>query len=118
MSFESLTIPVEPETCNTSQISILPVEKSQNVLRKIHSNYRWTTLKAKDKIILDHKLHPVFEGFVWAYRNHRPITISPDIIWLLIAQAFSNHVNANAESLRRKFVNFSGQKELVVKRPD
>ena len=118
MSFESLTIPVEPEKCNTSQISIPPVEKSEAVLRKIHGNYQWTTLKAKDKIIFDHKLHPVFEGFVWAYRNHRPITISPDIIWLLIAQAFSNHVNANAESLRRKFVNFSGQKELVVERLD
>lgn len=53
-----------------------------------------------------------------AYKNHRPVTISPDIIWLLIIQAFSNHISANAEQLRPMFVNFDGQKELIVKRQE
>ena len=56
--------------------------------------------------------HPVFNSFVDAYRNDRPVTISPDIIWLLIVQGFSNHVNFHAEKLRSKFVNFYGQKTL------
>ena len=58
--------------------------------------------------------HTVFNSFVDAYRHDRPVTISPDIIWLLIVQGFSNHVNFHAEKLRSKFVNFYGQKELHV----
>ena len=60
---------------------------------------------------------PVLNGFYLAHCNHYPIRIKPDHIWLLIVQAFSNHVNANAESLRHYFVNFSGKKSLVVNYP-
>ncbi|OHT03976.1 uncharacterized protein TRFO_28634 [Tritrichomonas foetus] len=58
--------------------------------------------------------HPVLQGFVEAYIEHRPITISPDIIWLLIIQGFSYHIEFNAEQLRSKFVNFEGKKKLTV----
>jgi len=40
--------------------------------------------------------------------------LSPDIIWLAIAQGFSNHVNENSEALRKKFVDFDGKKTLTV----
>ena len=60
---------------------------------------------------------PVLNGFYIAHSNHYPIRIKPDHIWLLIVQAFSNHVNANAELLRRYFVNFEGKKSLVVNYP-
>ena len=58
---------------------------------------------------------PLLSGFYTAHINHYPIRIKPDDIWLLIVQAFSNHVNANSEKLRDYFVNFQGKKELVVK---
>ena len=58
---------------------------------------------------------PVLNGFYAAHMNHLPIRIKPDDIWLLIVQAFSNHVNANAEELRNYFVDFDGKKELIVK---
>ena len=57
---------------------------------------------------------PVLSGFYTAHIDHYPIRIKPDDIWLLIVQAFSNHVNANSEKLRHYFVNFDGKKELVV----
>ena len=47
--------------------------------------------------------------------HHYPIKIKPDHIWLLILQAFSNHVNLNSEELRRYFVNFDGKQSLIVK---
>ena len=75
-------------------------------------------MKPDQKIILNHRTHPVFEGFVWAYRNHYPITISPDIFWLLITQAFSNHVSDKHEELRSMFVDFLDKKQLVVERSD
>ena len=60
---------------------------------------------------------PILNGFYTAHTNHYPIRIKPDDIWLLIVQAFSNHVNANSERLRQYFVNFSGKKELKVEYP-
>ena len=61
---------------------------------------------------------PVLNGFYTAHINHYPIRIKPDDIWLLIVQAFSNHVNSNSEELRKYFVNFEGKKELVVEYED
>ncbi|KAA6348098.1 hypothetical protein EZS27_004447 [termite gut metagenome] len=58
--------------------------------------------------------HPVLQGFLMAYQEHRPLTISPDIIWLLINQGFARHVVNNAEALRNQFVDFEGKKELIV----
>ena len=60
---------------------------------------------------------PLLNGFYTAHTNHYPIRIKPDDIWLLIVQAFSNHVNANFERLRHYFVNFDGKKQLTVKYP-
>ena len=52
--------------------------------------------------------------FIYLHTNNYPIRIKPDDIWLLIVQAFSNHVNANAEQLRHYFVNFDGKQKLTV----
>jgi hypothetical protein len=59
--------------------------------------------------------HSFYRGMYDAYANHRPFTLSPDMMWLLICQGFSSHVNANSEKLRPLFVNFSGKTSLVVK---
>ncbi|KAA5534960.1 DUF4419 domain-containing protein [Taibaiella lutea] len=64
--------------------------------------------------MVDILAHPFFDGVHTAYSEHRPFVISPDMIWLLICQGFSHHVNNNAEALRNMFVNFDGKKSLVV----
>lgn len=61
--------------------------------------------------------HPFFDGMYRAYAEHRPFVLSPDAVWLLICQGFSQHVHANAEKLRPKFVDFEGKKELQVRIP-
>ena len=43
-----------------------------------------------------------------------PVSINPDILWMLIVQGFSRHIDQNAEKLRNKFVDFDGKKELTV----
>lgn len=45
-----------------------------------------------------------FRFMVEAYADHRPIALSPDIIWNLIAQGFCQHVNNNPEALRDRIV--------------
>lgn len=58
--------------------------------------------------------HPFFDGMHHAYAEHRPFVLTPDAMWLLICQGFSNHVNNNAEKLRHLFVDFEGKKKLTV----
>ena len=57
---------------------------------------------------------PILCAFYEAHAIHYPIRLKPDDIWLLIIQAFSNHININSEELRHKFVNFNGKKELSI----
>ena len=58
--------------------------------------------------------HSFLEGMLTAYKQDRPIVISPDIIWLLISQGFARHITNNSEKFRKDFVNFEGKKELTV----
>ncbi len=66
--------------------------------------------------LVDLGTRPAITGYLRAYQNHYPVTISPDIAWLLICQGFSHHLNNNAEALRPLLVNFDGKKELSVLR--
>jgi hypothetical protein len=58
--------------------------------------------------------HALVHASHMAYGGHRPLVLSPDILWLTIAQGLSNHVNSNAELLRKKFVNFEGKQKIKV----
>ena len=60
--------------------------------------------------------HPFAYAVHLAYAEHRPLVISPDMIWLLIMQGFAEHIDENAENLRKKLVNFEGKRQLNVKR--
>ena len=53
-----------------------------------------------------------------AFVDHRPFVLSPDMVWLLIAQGFANHVNEHSEKMRGHFVSHEGQKTLTVIRND
>lgn len=55
-----------------------------------------------------------FRSIIRAYASHRPIVLSPDMIWLLISQGFSRYVNAHPELLREQLVNHTGKMDLVV----
>ena len=58
--------------------------------------------------------HKVLLGYLDSFIDHCPIKVSPNVIWQLILNAFSRHVDNNSEELRNKFVNFEGIKDLNV----
>ena len=60
--------------------------------------------------------HGFLQNFLTAYNNDLPLYISPDDIWLLIAQGFCYHVDSHSEELRKYFVDFEGKKEIIVRR--
>ena len=92
---------------------LLPTVSPENLFKNVDKNF--LKLSVSDKLV-DLGTRPVITGYLRAYQNHYPITISPDIVWLLICQGFSHHVNNNPEALRSMFVDFKGKKELVVAR--
>lgn len=55
-----------------------------------------------------------YKCMVQAYADHRPVVLSPDIVWLIIAQNFSAYVNANSDVMRDFFVTHEGKMDLVV----
>ena len=62
------------------------------------------------------KFSSLIQGLIFAYKNHYPITKTPDMIWLLIEQGFVSYVEKYKDKVRENFVNFSGKKELKVER--
>ncbi len=60
-----------------------------------------------------------FLAAAWrAYADHRPLVLTPDAVWLCLAQGFAAHVNLHAEALRGRFVRHQGREMLTVGRGD
>ena len=55
-----------------------------------------------------------YRCIVDAYANHLSVTLSPDMVWLVISQGFARYVNAHAEELRPKLVSHTGKMDLAV----
>jgi hypothetical protein len=70
------------------------------------------------KLVAGVAFHPVVAAIHLAYHDHRPLILSPDAVWLLIAQGFANHVNANAEEMRPQLVSHAGKATIIVRRND
>ncbi|HRI67350.1 MAG TPA: DUF4419 domain-containing protein, partial [Polyangium sp.] len=62
--------------------------------------------------------HGLLQTVRTAFDQHYPLVLTPDAVWLCIAQGFAAHVNANAERLRGKFVRHQGQAEIRIRRDD
>lgn len=56
--------------------------------------------------------HSLIDAVHVAFSQHRPLTLSPDDIWLVIAQGFGHHVAENAEALRPRLVRHQGKCDL------
>ena len=58
--------------------------------------------------------NPFFKGMIDAFADHRPVVLTPDVIWFLICQGFAHWVNDNPEELRDLFVDHEGKIDLIV----
>ena len=50
-----------------------------------------------------------------AYHEHRPLALSPDVIWLTICQGISIHINMNFNSLEKKIYPKGHPKSILVR---
>jgi hypothetical protein len=56
--------------------------------------------------------HSLVSAVYVAFSEHRPLVLTPDIIWLTLAQGFAQHINNHAEALRSTIVSHKGKVTL------
>ncbi|MFF5228407.1 DUF4419 domain-containing protein [Dactylosporangium sp. NPDC000521] len=59
-------------------------------------------------------VHPLLSAAARAFADHRPLVLSPDAVWLTIAQGVAQHIRLHAEELRPLLVRHAGRKKLAV----
>jgi hypothetical protein len=59
-------------------------------------------------------VHPLLAAVHVAFAEHRPLALSPDAVWLTIAQGTALHVRLHAEELRPRLVRHQGRQRLQV----
>ena len=64
------------------------------------------------------EMHPLIQAANYAFFEHLPLILTPDIIWYCISNAVAIHINLNAEKLRKTFVKHEGKKDIELVRPD
>lgn len=72
---------------------------------------------ASDSLVYTN-LHPMVAALHYSFADHRPVVISPDMIWLLITQSFAIHIDQNPEKYRDLVVGFKGKKNIQIVRND
>jgi hypothetical protein len=73
--------------------------------------------KATDSLVYT-SLHPMIAALHYSFADHRPVIISPDMIWLLITQSFAIHIDQNPEKYRDLIVGFKYKKTIQIVRND
>ncbi|CAG8751976.1 14778_t:CDS:2 [Cetraspora pellucida] len=58
--------------------------------------------------------HGLISAIIHAYTFHQHLRISPDDIWLTVAQGVSKHIWINKERFRHLFVDHEGQKKIEI----
>lgn len=59
--------------------------------------------------------HPFVSALYFAFANHKKITITPDMIWLLVCQGASTHINLNSKKYRHYFTKNMLKQKIGVR---
>ena len=59
-------------------------------------------LDTEETEIYNHKKTSLIAGLILAYKNHYPITITPDMFWILILQGYSRFMEKYSELVRER----------------
>jgi len=93
---------------------ILPVMNGYDLARKwAHGPYLKSSFDYKS--IVDADDNAFFTMVCLAYAQHRPIVLSPDIMWIIICNGFSQYVNRDPEGFRGYLVEHEGKETLVIR---
>lgn len=87
---------------------------NKSVLVFSHSQFFEVVQETGQNALAKAGIHPLALAIHLAFSDHRPLRLTPDAIWLTLAQGVAHHVNNHAETLRPFFVKHSGKEKLQV----
>ena len=79
----------------------------EQLFRINRSNNHFSKIESGLERLISVEMHPFIGAVHLAYVNHLKLTITPDMIWNLIASGTANFINANSETLRWFIIFFS-----------
>lgn len=71
-------------------------------------------LQEGDRLVVNGGNHAFLWGLHRAYAEHRPFTLSPDMIWLLVLQGVAQHINYSAAKGNHLFDAVQSRQTIVV----
>jgi hypothetical protein len=70
------------------------------------------------RVIKDIRYQPLLAAVHAAFSQHRPLVLTPDAVWLTIAQGVAHHMALHGERLRSRFAAHQGRLDLVFQCSD
>ena len=104
-----------PEPEEHVESVLTPMEIAKSALWEWGKPTVYATSKC-DEGLYDIGADTFYQTLMTAYAEHRPVVISPDMIWCLICQGFSHHINFDPEKYRDRMVFHQGKETLEVRR--
>ena len=92
---------------------ILPVTNGFDLGRKWAAG-SYLDCSFKNKSLVDGGDNAFFSMVCLAYAEHRPIVLTPDVMWILICNGFSQFVNHDPDSFRDYLVGHDGRKTIEI----
>ena len=93
----------------------LPVKYGADLGRKWADGGPYLGSSFANKSLVDGDDNAFFSMVCLAYAQHRPIVLSPDIMWIIICNGYSQYVNRDPEKFRQYLVDHDGKETLVIK---
>ena len=93
----------------------LPVKYGADLGRKWANGEPYLGSSFANKSLVDGDNNAFFSMVCLAYAQHRPIVLSPDIMWIIICNGYSQYVNRDPESFRKYLVNHNDKETLVIR---
>lgn len=94
-------------------VGLIPAVSAAVVLEKVLARAP-EVYDVPGPLVAEVSCHGLFEATRLAFERHFPLVLSPDAVWLTVAQGFARHVDAHAEALRSRFVAHQGKVTLTV----
>ena len=89
------------------------LQKDKTIFNDAYYNIAATSF-ADAKNLRNPEKDAFFQSVLRAYKKHKSIVLSPDMIWLLISQGFARYVDAHSDELRPKMVSHAGKMDLAI----
>ena len=92
----------------------LPVEFGADLGRKWADGEPYLGCSFANESLVDADDNAFFSMVCLAYAQHRPIVLSPDIMWIVICNGYSQFVNRDPEKFRQYLVDHDGKETLMI----